>query len=61
MTCRNFFDVGTSDKYVLKDFTFENIDVQDKKNAFNPELIENTSVKNVVINGVKQKNTPKKK
>lgn len=54
MDCQNFFDVGTSDKYRLTDFTFENINVTDKKEAFKKDVIENTRVKNVVINGVKQ-------
>jgi hypothetical protein len=49
MDCKNFFDVGTSDKYRLKDFTFENIIVTDQKKAFNPEIIENCTVKNVQI------------
>ena len=49
MDCKNFFDVGTSDKYRLKDFTFENINVTDQKKAFNPEIIENCIVKNVQI------------
>ena len=51
MACTSFFDVGKSDKYRLLDFTFENIDVQDKKNTFDPTLIEQTVVKNVKING----------
>jgi len=54
MDCQNFFDVGKSEKYLLKDFTFENIDITDKKNAFDPSLIENCQVKNVVINGEKK-------
>ena len=54
MDCQNFFDVGTSDKYCLKDFTFENIKVTDKKEAFNPAFIENCHVKNVMINNVKK-------
>lgn len=49
--CTNFFDVGKSDKYILKDFTFEKINVTDKKNKFDKQLIDNTVVKNVVING----------
>ena len=49
MTTNNFFDVGTSDKYRLKDFTFENIDVEDSKKAFDPSLIENCTAKNVNI------------
>ena len=49
MTCKNFFDVGKSDKYRLVDFSFENINVVDQKKAFDPQLIENCSVKNVEI------------
>lgn len=51
MQCKNFFDVGLSEKYVMNDFTFENIRVTDEKNAFSSSLISNTTVKNVVING----------
>ncbi len=53
--CKNFFDVGGSDKYKLKDFTFENCTVQDQKKAFGTvkEIIENSNIKNVVINGEK--------
>ena len=49
MDCKNFFDVGSSDKYKLKDFTFENIMVRDEKKAFDPSLIDNCLVKNVKI------------
>ena len=49
MDCKNFFDVGSSDKYQLKDFTFENIMVRDEKKAFDPSLIDNCLVKNVKI------------
>ena len=55
MKCNNFFDVGSSEKYVLKNFTFENIQVSDKKNSFNPSLIENAVVKNVEINAERLK------
>ena len=51
MTCQNFFDVGTSDKYRLTDFTFENVNVTDEKDAFDKTMIERTTVKNVTING----------
>ena len=51
MKTKNFFDVGTSDKYRLVDFSFENVDVTDEKNAFDSTVIERTKVKNVVING----------
>lgn len=49
MECRNFFDVGKSDKYYLHDFTFENIDVKDEKKQFSETMIENTRTKNVNI------------
>jgi hypothetical protein len=52
MKCKNFFDVGTSDKYRLVDFSFENINVTDEKDAFDKTMIENTMVKNVTINGI---------
>ena len=49
MDCRNFFDVGASDKYRLKDFTFENIKVRDEKKAFDASLIEGCVVRNLVV------------
>lgn len=49
MNTKNFFDVGTSDKYRLTDFTFENINVRDEKHAFDPTLIENCKSVNVNI------------
>ncbi len=54
MDCKNFFDVGTSDKYDLCDFTFEDIKVKDQKKAFDKNMIEGTVVKNVEINGEKK-------
>ncbi len=51
MVCDNFFDVGASDRYRLKDFTFKNIDVTDAANAFSLEVIEATRTDNVKING----------
>ena len=49
MDCKNFFDVGASDKYRLTQFTFENIQVRDEKKAFDPSIIENCTVNKVVI------------
>ncbi len=49
MDCKNFFDVGPSDKYKLTDFTFENIKVRDQKKAFDASIIENCQVKNMVV------------
>ena len=52
MKTKNFFDVGTSDKYRLVDFSFENVNVTDEKDAFDASLIEGTKVGNVIINGI---------
>ncbi|MBQ9237041.1 MAG: exopolygalacturonase [Prevotella sp.] len=49
MDCNNFFDVGTSNKYRLKDFTFDGCTVRDKKNAFDPAMIENCVVRKMKI------------
>ncbi len=51
MDCNNFFDVGVSKDYALKDFTFSNVTVTDKKEAFSKSLIENTKIDNLRING----------
>ncbi|MBP5339455.1 MAG: exopolygalacturonase [Prevotella sp.] len=55
MDCTTFFDVEKSDKYLLKNFTFENIDVTDKAKvpAFSVNPIENLTLRNVTINGKK--------
>ncbi len=55
VSTENFFDVGTSDKYALENFLFVDCKIEDQKKAFDKELIENTYVKNVVINGEKIK------
>ena len=49
VTTQNFFDVGTSDKYKLSRFTFQNCTVRDKKKAFDPNLIEGTVAENMNI------------
>ena len=51
MRCRNFFDVGLSEKYRLHDFTFEDVEVEDRTGAFDPTAIEGTTVRRVAING----------
>ena len=51
MRCRNFSDVGLSEKYRLHDFTFEDIEVEDRAGAFDPSAIEATKVRRVTING----------
>ena len=56
METSNFFDVEGSDKYALKNFSFENIDVKDraKKPAFENHPVEGLSLKNITINGEKR-------
>lgn len=49
MECSNFFDVGSSDKYKLRDFTFENIKVTDDKGPFDATIIPGTKLKNVDV------------
>ena len=46
---KNFFDVGASDKYRLRNFSFIDCKVKDQKKAFKSTLIENTVTKNLVI------------
>ena len=55
MNCNNFYNVKNSEKYVLKDFTFENINVKTEKDGFDHSYIGNTKVNNVIINGKKAK------
>ena len=53
--CSNFFNVGKSDKYKLTDFTFDNCQIDDQKNAFDAKLIDNCNVNNLTINGIEIK------
>lgn len=53
LTSKNFFDVGRSDKYRLRDFSFTDCDITDTKQAFDPAMIEGSKVSNTVINGKK--------
>lgn len=47
--CTNFFDVGTSEKYTLRDFSFIDCDIKDQKHAFDDGMIPNTVTKNLNI------------
>ncbi len=53
MDCGVFFNVTGSDKYTLKQFTFENIDSKDhgKEKPFAQRPVEGLTLKNVVLNG----------
>ena len=56
MECGNFFHVEGSDKYALKRFSFEDVDVKDgaKKPAFENHPVEGLTLKNITINGEKR-------
>ncbi len=51
VNCNNFFDVGTSDKYALRDFSFTDCNVTDTTLAFDKTMIEGTTIQNLIING----------
>lgn len=45
VNCKTFFDVGTSDKYRLKDFVFKNLNYPDSAGGIDKSMIENCDVK----------------
>ena len=45
VNCKTFFDVGTSDKYRLKNFVFENLNYPDSAGGIDKSMIENCDVK----------------
>ncbi len=47
--CETFFNVDKSDQYELKNFTFENLNIQAKKGEYDKNMIENFSLENVNI------------
>jgi len=49
MKTKNFFDVGLSDKYRLKDFSFENCEIENEAGQPDYSIIENCKVKKVEI------------
>ena len=51
---QDFFDVGTSDKYKLLNFTFDNCKVRDKKQSFDPTMIEGCVIRKLYINGIEK-------
>ena len=53
LECDIFFDVAITEYDKLADFTFENLNIQAKKVAFDPSLVDGFEVKNVVVNGKK--------
>ena len=59
MRCRRFLDVGTSDKYRLHHFTFEDIDVEDERGEFNTDVIEAAQVRGVNVHKPQTASTAK--
>lgn len=55
--CKKFFDVKSSDKYALENFSFENVNAKETggKDTWHPEYVKGISVKNLVINGAAPK------
>lgn len=51
--CTNFFNVSSSSQYQLSNFTFENLDIKADKPQIKPELINNFTLKKVMVNGEK--------
>lgn len=51
--CNRLFNVSSSEKYNLSDFTFENLDIKATNAAMNTSFINNFTLKNVTVNGVK--------
>lgn len=50
--CDVFFNVkNRDDQYRLSYFTFENLDIKAKNPEFNPQYVENFTIKNVKVNG----------
>ncbi len=49
MQCRRFLDIGASDKYRLRRFYFEDIDVEDERGVFDTQAIEDAQVRDVNI------------
>ncbi len=56
VTCRTFFDVGASDKYLLKDFSFINCGVTESSSAGSAsgirELIDGVTIDGLTVNGI---------
>jgi len=50
LECSTFFNVGESDHYELKDFTFENLTIKAKNGDYDKSLIENFTLRNVSVN-----------
>ncbi|MCC8089164.1 MAG: exopolygalacturonase [Rikenellaceae bacterium] len=52
--CTTVFNVSSSDQYVLKDFTFENLNIKaTKEPEIHAEYVENFKLDNVTVNGKK--------
>ncbi len=53
--CDVYFDVKPDkSQYILSEFEFENLSIKANKNGFERDMIQGTSVKNVLVNGIEQ-------
>ena len=59
MRCRRFLDIGASEKYRMRRFNFDNIDVEEERGEFNTEAIEEIKALNVNVRKRLQTSTAK--
>ena len=52
LKCETFFDVKSSDKYKLSNFTFQNLNIEATKGSIDKSLINRFTLKNVKVNNV---------
>ncbi len=52
LKCQVFFDVAIDANIRLKDFTFEDLTIEAKKNSFDKSLINGVKLKNVKVNNI---------
>ena len=50
LKCKVFFDVAISDNYRLKNFYFENLNIEAKNGTLDKTLVEDLEIKNVKVN-----------
>lgn len=51
VSCETFFDVAKSDKYILSDFTFQDLNIKAKNGNFDNSIVENMKLNDVIVNG----------
>jgi hypothetical protein len=53
LDCEIFFDVAITEYDRLSNFTFENLKLKAKNDAYDMSIIENSRVSNLILNGNK--------